>query len=175
LGHRLLIIQQQHADRFKHLENLEQLQAFTIGIPATWADADLFRKNGCAVLEKGSLEDMFERLLKQECDYVALGANEIESIFEQYKLADLGLIIEPNILIYYPLPLVFYVHPEKYELAVAIEQGLKIAIENGKHLLLFEQHHPHVSTRLGLANRRRVLLNNPYLPASLAEFCPKLD
>jgi hypothetical protein len=167
VGHRLLIIPKKSAERFSNISDIEHLRKMTVGVPATWADADLFRKNGFKVSEKGSLEDIFTRLLNQQFDYIALGANEIESIFE--KLADLNkeLLIEPNILVYYPLPLVFYVHPEKIELANIVEIGLKTAIANGKHAALFEMHHPNIMDRLALRTRKTIHLSNPYLPESL--------
>lgn len=174
LGHRLLIIQKEHAQRFSDISSIEQLQEMTIGIPETWADADLFRMNGFKVSEKGSLEDIFTRLLAQEFDYIALGANEVESIFD--NLADLNkeLVIEPNLLIYYPLPLVFYVHPDKNELANIIESGLKAAIEKGKHQYLFDTHHPNIGQRLYLGERKTFELKNPYLSDSFTNFRPKL-
>lgn len=174
LGHRLLIILKQHAKRFGNINSIEQLQKMTIGIPATWADADLFRKNGYTVSEKGSLDDNFTRLLSQKIDYITLGINEIESILE--KLGDFKkeLLIEQNILIYYPLPLVFYVHPEKMQLANIVKNGLQTAIANGKHAALFEMHHPNIVDRLALRKRKTLQLTNPYLPDSLKYFQPML-
>lgn len=174
LGHRLLVIQKQHAQRFSNISSMEQLQKMTLGIPATWADADLFRRNGFEVLEKGSLEDIFTRLLAQEFDYIALGANEVESIFD--KLGDLKkeLVIEPNLLIYYPLPLVFYIHPDKNALATLIESGLQAAIKNGSHQRLFDLHHPNIVQRLDLRKRLTFELTNPYLPDTFSRLRPKL-
>jgi hypothetical protein len=174
LGHRLLVIPQRHAERFANFESVKQLQKMNIGIPATWADADLLRYNGFNVLEKGSLDDLFIRLLDQEFDYVALGANEIESIFEEFKGSEAGLLLEKNLLIYYPLPLVFYVHPHRTDLISIIESGLTTAIANGKHKALFEIHHPDLINRLALKTRLTFRLTNPYLPDSLKDFCPLL-
>lgn len=174
LGHRLLIIPQKHAKRFAELTSIQHLQQMTIGIPATWADADLFRQNGFKVSEKGSLENLHTRLLDDEFDYIALGANEVESIFESFDGSRSGLLIAPNILIYYPLPLVFYIHPDKNHLASLIETGLKAAMKNGKHKALFDAHHPNLITRLALQTRRTFHLSNPYLPTSLKDFCPPL-
>jgi len=174
LGHRLLVIKKQHIQRFSNINSIEQLRKMTIGIPATWADADLFRKNGFEVSEKGSLEDIFTRLLTQQFDYIALGANEVESIFD--KLGDLKkeLVIEPNLLIYYPLPLVFYIHPAKTDLATLIKSGLQAAIKKGSHQRLFDLHHPDISQRLHLRKRQTFRLTNPYLPAPFTHFHPKL-
>jgi len=174
LGQRLLVIPQKHAEHFANIDSIQQLQQMTIGIPNTWADADLFRYNGFNVTEKGSLNDIFIRLVDQEFDYVALGANEIESIFEESRGSQAGLLLEPNCLIYYPLPLVFYVHPNRDDLVRIIESGLTTAIDNGKHKLLFEMHHPNLINRLSLRTRRIFRLTNPYLPESLKDFCPTL-
>ena len=174
LGHRLLIIQKEHAERFSGISSIEQLQEMTIGIPETWADADLFRMNGFKVSEQGHLEDIFTRLLARKFDYIALGANEVEAIFDNLAGLNKKLTIEPNLLIYYPLPLVFYVHPDKYALARVIKNGLQVAMENGKHQCLFDAHHPNISQRLGLDERQTFQLKNPYLPASFASFHPKL-
>jgi hypothetical protein len=174
LGHRLLIIRKEQAKRFADITCIEQLKQMAVGIPATWADADLFRKNGFKVSEKGSLNDLFTRLLAQQFDYIALGSNEIESIFENIGAVKEALLIQPSLLIYYPLPLIFYIHPQKLALANTIECGLKSAIANGKHARLFEQHHPNIIKRLGLRERRSLVLSNPYLPDSLKDFRPKL-
>jgi hypothetical protein len=174
LGHRLLVIPQRHAEHFTDLDSVQQLQQMNIGIPATWADADLFRYNGFNVLEKGTLDDLFIRLLDQEFDYVALGANEIESIFEEFRGTETGLLLENNLLIYYPLPLVFYVHPRRIDLISIIESGLTKAMSNGKHRSLFEIHHPNLIDRLALRTRLTFRLTNPYLHDSLKNFCPTL-
>ncbi|MFQ3207294.1 MAG: hypothetical protein ACI9IT_001449 [Glaciecola sp.] len=174
LGHRLLVIPQRHAAHFANLDSIQKLQQMNIGIPATWADADLFRYNGFNVLERGCLDDLFIRLLDKEFDYVALGANEIESIFEEFRGAETGLLMEKSLLIYYPLPLVFYVHPDRTDLISIIETGLTTAMSNGKHKSLFDIHHPNLVDRLALKTRSSFRLTNPYLPNSLKDFCPVL-
>ena len=172
LGHRLMIVEQKNAERFTKINSVVQLTSLTIGIPATWADAEIFRFNGCKVQEKGNLDDIFMRLCHREFDYIALGANEIQDIFTHYKLADLGLMIEPSLLIYYPLPLVFYVHPEKQNLAKQITDGLTLALSNGQHQQLFDKYHPSLATRLGISDRRNIYLKNPHLPPALKAFTP---
>lgn len=174
LGHRLLVIQKKNAEYFANIDSVEQLQRMTVGVPATWADADLLRHNGFSVLEEGDVDHIFACLADQKIDYLALGANEVEAIFDELTGSTDTLLIEPSSLIYYPLPLVFYVHPDRQELAAAIERGLKKAIENGKHQLLFEKHHPNLDSRLGLSERKTFQLSNPYLPSSLRDFHPTL-
>lgn len=174
LGHRLLLIERSRAAEFSKISTVEQLRRLTVGIPATWADADLFRYNLFDVAEKGSLDDLFTRLLDQQFDFIALGANEIEAIYADNQAFVERVQIEPTLLLYYPLPLVFYVHPNKPQLAKAIEIGLKQAIANGTHRELFDEHHPQVVTRLDLTERNTFNLINPHLPESLRSFWPQL-
>lgn len=174
LGHRLLITRTQDASQFASITNAEQLKRLTVGIPATWADAELFRQNDYRVCEKGGLDDVFTRLLNHEFDYIALGANEIESIFCQHLDGHEHLQIEPHLLLYYPLPLVFYFHSDNTQLARWVATGLKRLIDNGQHMELFMQFHPDLVRRLGLKSRRKITLHNPNLPKSMSTFSADL-
>ena len=170
LGYRLLMVKDQSLPAFRKINTVEDLQALSIGIPESWADAELFRQNAYSVTEKGSFDDLFIRLKKGEFDYTALGANEIEAAFEQRVAPVGGISIEPTMMIYYPFPLVFYVNPDKPELAERLEQGLKIIQANGDYDKLFIKHHGDVVERLNLKNRKVFTLKNPILPKSMSPF-----
>ncbi|EKO3879718.1 ABC transporter substrate-binding protein, partial [Vibrio metschnikovii] len=86
------------------------------GIPATWADADLLRYNGYQVLEKGSLDQMFLMLREGLCDFIPLGINEVQSLFKQSSNTNQEITIETNMMLFYPLPIVFYLHPQRLDL-----------------------------------------------------------
>ncbi len=174
LGYRLLIIREQDRKEFSSIETTKQLQSMRMGIPRTWADADLFRYNGYKVVERGSFDDLFERLTAGEFDYVAFGANEIESVFESRAKHYPGLMIEPTLLIYYPFPLVFYVNPDEPALAERIRIGLDKIQRNGQLERIFDEHYAGVAGRLHLRQRHTVRLENPSLPSSLKAVEPKL-
>ncbi|WED23875.1 transporter substrate-binding domain-containing protein [Vibrio sp. JC009] len=163
LGNRILIIRQEMQESFKSIKEAE-LKTLKAGIPATWADADLFRHNGYKVVEKGLFEEIFQRLKAGECDYVSLGANEVETIFDTMASAIGGLAIESDLMLYYPFPLVFYVHPLKPELAERVEKGLKEITASGEFDSLFEQYYGTCVRSLALENRRKIVLENPQLP-----------
>ena len=174
LGYRLLIIRNESVPVFNALRGIEDLQALSIGIPATWADAELFRQNHFNVLEQGTLDDIFARLKNKEFDFIALGANEIEEVFIKHVSIFDGMCIEASHMLYYPFPLIFYVHPEKPDLAKRIQSGLQAVMQNGRFEALFNQHHGDVVERLNLRNRHVFKLHNALLPQELKHFSATL-
>ncbi|MBT8448115.1 MAG: transporter substrate-binding domain-containing protein [Gammaproteobacteria bacterium] len=168
LGHRLIIIRQSDTADFANIKSALQLKEKTIGIPATWADAALFRANGYPVHEEGSLEDLFQRLAKGDFDYVALGVNEIQAIFEQFAKPLTSLIIEPTLRLYYPFALVFYVSPKRPELASRLEKGIRMMMSGGEYQDIFKQHTATIIASCMLNQRQEIRLDNQALPSELS-------
>lgn len=169
LGYRVLITRQDFSSLIepKYNETKQIIRELKAGIPKTWADAELFRENGYEVLEKGSFDEIFRYLSNGDCDYVSLGANEVQSVYQNISKAYPNLIIEPDLVLYYPFPLVFYVHPEKPNLAKRIEHGLTQLSDNGKLDALFEHYFGETLRELDLGNRNVISLRNPILPMEL--------
>ena len=174
LGYRLLIIKQDKRDKFQQINTAKQMQQLTAGIPATWADADLFRANNYTVCEKGVFSEIFQRLKNNDCDYVALGANEIEQAFTDMAEPLGDLIIEPSLMLYYPFPLVFYLNPQQVELAARVKVGLQYIINNGQLDAIFQQYNSNIVDRLRLKQRKIFNLNNPILPQTMDNFSSSL-
>ncbi|GEA61315.1 hypothetical protein VCO01S_25080 [Vibrio comitans NBRC 102076] len=174
LGHRILIIRRQDIAKFSDISE-DNLKALKAGIPATWADADLFRSNGYQVFEQGSLDTIFADLQLGLCDYVALGANEVQAIYHEFAEQFEGLVIEPSMMLYYPFPLVFYVHPEKEQLASEINSGLQRSRRSGALRSLFDKHYGETVTDMDLLSRRQIELENPLLPTVFSSFSSELS
>ena len=174
LGYRLLLVRDETLAKFAQIEHPQQLQALSIGIPQTWADADLFRYNRYKVVEQGNLNELFLRLKNGTFDYVSLGVNEIEEIFNHSALPIGGISIEPSLMLYYAFPLVFYVTPNNPSLAQRVRTGLSEIIASGEFELLFEHHHGDVVQRLNLRNRAIFTLTNPALPVEMSDFSGSL-
>ncbi|MBW8189604.1 hypothetical protein K0504_01035 [Neiella marina] len=170
LGQRILIVKKERLAEFSAITELADLQRLRIGIPATWVDAGLFRSNGCAVVERGCFDELFERLSRDEFDYVALGANEILDVYQSMvKPAD-QLVIEPNLMLYYPFPLIFYVASEQLHLAEKIHSGLKTLQGNGRLDACFNDFYGHAVAQLNLQHRRVIRLQNPFLNGTLSHY-----
>ncbi|MEX0320577.1 MAG: hypothetical protein AB3N63_00310 [Puniceicoccaceae bacterium] len=163
LGKRLLVIRNADKATFTSIQNDQQMKSLVAGIPATWADAELFRANGYSVAEKGSLEDIFHRLANREFDYVSLGALEVEQIYEDIAVQAGDLCIEPALMLQYPMPLVFYLNPTRKDLADQVHEGLNSIQSDGSFDRLFNDHFGEVVDRLKLPARRTFHLSNPML------------
>lgn len=174
LGYRLILLRDESLQRFRTLKDATELQALSIGIPQTWADAGLFRQNNYKVVEKGTFNDLFALLKDGAFDYTALGVNEIEEVFKQRAQALGGISIEPSLMLYYPFPLVFYVNHRNASLAERIDSGLKALMANGEHDQIFNEHYGYVVQRFELKKRRCFKLFNPILPQEMASFEPTL-
>lgn len=174
LGHRILIIRAEDKEKFAAVKTTEQLQQLTMGIPATWADAELFRQNGYPVVEKGSFDELFTRLQNREFDYVTFGANEVTGVFNERAAQSGELLIDRSLLVYYPFPLVFYVNPRKPELAKRVENGLKIIATNGELDALFDRYFGKELAAIQLQGRAKITLKNPILPPEMEGFSPSL-
>ena len=174
LGYRILIIRAEDKEKFARISTAKELQSLRLGIPSTWADAELFRQNGYAVEEKGSFDDLFTRLENHEFDYVSFGANEVAGVFAQRAAQSGKLIIDSSLLVYYPFPLVFYVNPDNQALAARVTKGLQAISSNGELDKIFNRYFGAELKTLKLSGRTKITLKNPILPAEMIDFAPSL-
>lgn len=174
LGYRILIIRAADKEKFSRISTAKALQSLRLGIPATWADAELFRQNGYKVEEKGSFDELFTRLENNEFDYVSFGANEVTGVFTQRAAQSGKLVIDSSLLVYYPFPLVFYVNPANQALAARVTKGLQIISGNGELDKIFQRYFSAELNLLKLSERTKITLENPLLPAEMADFASSL-
>jgi ABC-type amino acid transport substrate-binding protein len=174
LGYRILIIRAVDKEKFAAIKSAKQLQQLRMGIPSTWADAELFRHNGYKVEEKGSFDDLFARLENNEFDYVTFGANEVTGVFSERAAKSGKLIVDSSLLVFYPFPLVFYVNPDNKTLAARVTEGLQIISANGELDKIFNRYFAADLASVNLPTRAMIKLKNPILPAEMADFKPSL-
>ena len=173
LGYRLLIVKSGDVALFTDISPGE-LAAKKVGIPETWADADLFRANGYQVVEQGSFDTLMQRLANQAFDYVSFGANEIDSVFTQYAEPVGGLTIQPDLLLHYPFALVFYLAPDQQTLARRLNLGFERIRANGVLDALFERYFGDIVEGQKLRERRTIHLDNPQMPAEMLTITEKI-
>lgn len=171
LGQRILIIRAADQEKFEAVRTLEDLRAFTNGVPDGWAETELFRANQLPVDAENRLETLFDRLVEGAFDYVTFGANEIEQIMSDQVIGRYPqLMREDTLLIYYPFPVVFYVTPDNPVLAQRLSQGMANITRHGGLDAIFERHFGDLRQRLRLDERHIITLENPLLPPELADF-----
>ena len=175
LGYRVPIIREDDSGTFEAIGTREEAQQLTNGIPETWSDAVIFRENGYQVSEEGDFDDIFERLENGRFDYTAFGANEVLSIYENRASKIDGLVIDQNIMFFYPFPLVFYVNPDLPDLADRVEEGMQRIIDSGELDSIFNSYYGDIVEKLNLENRILFVLDNPLIPDEFRDLKPDLD
>ncbi|MDZ7791494.1 MAG: transporter substrate-binding domain-containing protein [Xanthomonadales bacterium] len=170
LGFRVLIIRAEDQDKFARIETEEQLKKLRVGVPETWSDAEIFRHNGYNVIERGTYDDMFERLHGNQYDFTALGANEVEGVFADRADEVEGLMMVDDLLVYYPFPLLFYVNPDNPELADRIRKGMSAIAEDGTLDHILRRHNAELISGLRLNERTVFRLESPMLPEEMAGY-----
>ncbi|MDZ7680367.1 MAG: transporter substrate-binding domain-containing protein [Fodinibius sp.] len=175
LGYRIPIIREKDVRKFNSINTAADIQKLTHGIPSDWSDATIFRHNGYSVEEDGTFDDIFERLASGRFDYSAYGANEVLGVYENRASKQDGLAIDDNVILFYPFPLVFYVHPNMPDLAERIDRGLQLLIESGTLDTIFNQYYSNIVEELSLDQRKLFILHNPLIPEEFADLKPDLS
>ena len=175
LGYRIPIIKSENKDKIKTAIQNSDIKQLVHGIPETWSDAGIFRHNGYAVSEEGDFDDIFERLHAENFDYTTFGANEVKGVFKNRASLQEGLVIEDSLMFFYPFPLVFYVNPEKANLAKRLSKGLE-NLEKEKALdSIFDTYYKTIVEDLKLKKRQVITLENPLIPEEFSDLKPDLD
>jgi len=168
LGLRGLIIKSSLLQEFQHVKTVDDLRRFTACQGENWPDVQVLQYAGLKVHTAQKFVSILDMLHKGRCDYfprsIIEGDAELASQPQNYQ----GLIFFTSVLLYYPLPVHFYVDPENKTLARRLEQGLT-AMHNSGELLRFMQEHPvtrHVFEPQRYSQSLVLKLHNPVLPAS---------
>ena len=168
LGLRLLLTTLDKHQQFGQVKTLQQLQKYVGGHGTHWRDLPVYAANKLPVSTYINYDSLFRQLADNRFDYFHRGLNEIWKEQEKYSST---LKIAPNIMLFYPHPIYFFVSVHKPELAQYIEEGLKIALQDGSFKTLFLKEHQEFVEKGQLANRHLIRLKNPVVP----EGSPRLN
>ncbi|MCC2606910.1 type 2 periplasmic-binding domain-containing protein [Planctobacterium marinum] len=161
LGHRIFIIRQGEESRYSKVNNLVDLQRFSVGQGRFWGDTVVLKHAGLNVVTPVKYESLFPMLEGGRFDLFPRAIHEPWS--EVSARTALNLSIEPRLLLIYPFAMYFFVAPDNQTLAQAIERGFNQAIEDGSYDQLFFAH-PMIKDAITLARlQERVVirLENP--------------
>ena len=170
LGWRIFLIKDRDRERFANVQSLPQLKAMAAGQVAEWEDATILRANGLPVVDAMQYRDIFKMLAADRFVYLPRGIGEIQGELHNYQ--HLGLAIDTNLALHYPLCAYFFVARDNTVLAQDLETGLQRAMKDGSFERLFQQINGPAIREAGL-NRRRVFeLSNPaVMPGTGQDAC----
>jgi hypothetical protein len=169
LGYRLCLIREGNQYKFNDITNQQQWieKDITIAQHSNWPDTNILKSNGFQVKTTFKAELFFPQLAKDRFDCYLRGLSEISAEFENNKY--LGITIEKNIVIFYPLPQFFFVNPKKPLLAKRLHLGLTRLQKNGKSEQLFESYYKDLLDKFKIKTRTFIELNNPTLSMTTLE------
>lgn len=163
IGWRIALLGKDRGQLLANVRNVEDLRAYRAGQGHDWPDVGILRAAGLSVVTSSDYEPLFSMLNQQRFDYFPRAVTEIENEFLAHR--NVGISIDPHVLIHYPTAFYFFVAPGNKPLARLLETGLERAIADGSFDRLFRQFHAGALRRLQLDKRVIIHLNNPLLPA----------
>lgn len=164
-GYRVLLIRANDQERFNQVRDLNGLSELLAGQGTHWPDTPIMQRNGLRVTTAETTESLFRMINAKRFDYFPRGISE--AWFELAQRKEKNLVVEKNIMLYYPAALYFFVNKSNEALAVRIETGLEKLIDSGEFDEFFYRH-PRVNFGLeNLTSRHVIKLDNPFLPSGV--------
>jgi hypothetical protein len=166
LGYRVFLIRKSDQEKFAGVRSLADLRRFTMGQGADWSDVKIYQDAGFRVVTGSSYEGLFGMLNAGRFDAFGRGVSEVLGEVRDIGATYPDLAIEENVLLYYPMPVYFWLPatPEGRQRARRIEAGMRLLIGNGTLDRLFEEEFGAVVARLKMKERRLFRIENRNLP-----------
>lgn len=163
LGLRVCLIRPANLPRFEGIHTLDDLKRanIRIGQGTHWPDTKILESNGIKVITHPRYEILFGMLRNDRFDCFARGVSEV--LYDLEIERDPDLMIEPNLLLAYPMPSFFFVGSENTELAQRLQLGMERAIYDGSFAVFLEKYFGRTLDLLNLESRNIIVLNNPCL------------
>ncbi len=165
VGYRVFLIRKQAQAAFEGVNTLEDLRRFTYGLGLGWADVEVMQSNGFRVVTGSSYDGLFNMLVHNRFDVFSRSVGEVLDEYDERKPFMPDLFIEPDILLYYPLPMYFWFANSEHgrKLAARVEEGMWMMMRDGSYDRVFKQYYGDRIRQLNLAKRKLFKLDNPLL------------
>ena len=174
LGYRVLLINHDNREAFSKISSLTQLKKnYTAGFGEHWADMAILEANTIPVMGVHKYNLLFAMLNLKRFDYIPRGINEAWNEVDKFQPQFKNIMVEPNIALYYPYYVYFFVSKSNRALADRIQTGLMLALTDGSFKALFLDYHQHLFEQATLDKRKLFTLENPTLP--IKNGTPKLS
>lgn len=174
LGYRTLLVRRSEVTDFARITDAAQLKQLAAGLGRGWVDVKVLRHNGYKVEDSGNLATLVEMLVNKRFDYLPLSVTEAGSVLAQDTPLTRQLTTVPDLVLYYPLPSMFYVSPNTPRLAERMDKGLATAKRDGSLDELTARHFQKEIKQLKSSTMRCFALANPLLPKRYAAEPPTL-
>jgi ABC-type amino acid transport substrate-binding protein len=165
LGYRMLLVRDADLPRFAAVRTLDDLARLRAGQGRDWIDVPILHNAGFTVIEGTSYPGLFAMLAAGRFDFFSRGIDEAQRELRERRSSYPGMVIEPTLLMQYPLPLYFFTRrdAEGKLLAQRISDGMEMMIRDGTLNALFQRYKGDSIKAAGLQQRRVLRVKNPHL------------
>ncbi|MFB2863790.1 hypothetical protein [Aeromonas sp. MdU4] len=171
VSYRICFVSPQQQAAVAKVTDIKGLRQFVFGQGKGWLDADILRHAGLQVVEVEGYEKLFKMVARGRFDLFCRGVSELRS--EQLTHQDLaGLTVDNALMLYYPLPRVFYTNPRNSEALKRVEQGLLLAWQDGSLQALWRKSFGPAIAFANPQQRRLIQLENPFLKGISFDYHP---
>jgi ABC-type amino acid transport substrate-binding protein len=163
LGFRVCVIRSENLHRFNNIHTLDELKSsgIRIGQGSHWPDVQILDSNGIDVVTHPRYEILFNMLRNNRFDCFARGVSEV--LYDLEIENDPDLIMEPSLLLAYPMPSFFFVSSQNTEMAQRLQLGMERAIHDGEFAKFLKKYYERPVELLSLGSRNIIELDNPFL------------
>jgi hypothetical protein len=163
IGWRLLLIRQDMAERFTHIQRLEHLVKLSPLQGRDWPDTKILQSNGFDVITERTYSGLMAMLGNAQGDFFPRSIIEIWDELVKSEAAN-QIQIQTSLGIRYPAAIYFFVNKRSVPLANLIEKGLEEAIKNGNFEALFIEKYQTYIDKSQIESRTFYPLENAFLP-----------
>ena len=166
MGMRLLLVRKSDMARFASVRTLEDLRHLSAGQGKGWVDTAVLSAAGISVVESPRPGSLFGMLEAGRFDFFPRALDEAPREYDVISKSYPEIVIEPTLMLRYPLPRYFFVRrdTEGARLAERIKAGLEMMLKDGSLVALFHKHKDPLIERAKIGKRRIIELQNPALP-----------
>lgn len=163
LGLRVCIVLPDKLPLFDGIHTLDDLKdaGIRIGQGIHWPDTPVLESSGIQVVTHSRYEILFGMLRNERFECFARGVSEV--LYDLEIEQDPNLLVEPDLLIAYPMPSFLFVGPQDQETAQRLQLGMERAINDGNFAGFLKDFYGRAIKVLNLDRRNIIVLDNPFL------------
>lgn len=161
-GYRVCFVNPKLKNEIAQVKSLDDLRKYTIGQGVGWADSDVLRANGFKVMEIANYNTIFKMVIAGRVDMFCRGANQIKAELEEFSSLT-NLSYDESFVLAYPMPRFFYLNSRNVTAKQRMEEGLRLAFNDGSLRQLWEEEYRTNINFVNLQKRKLYQLNNPLL------------
>ncbi len=163
IGLRVFLINQQKKANFAAVSSQNELISLAPIQGEEWPDTKILQANGFNVLTVPDYPEAYSMLNQNRGDFFPRSVIEVLNELEETE-RNPDIVLEPDLAIYYPTAMYFFVNRGDTTLARLIETGLQRALEDGSFDALFMSTHEEMLNQLNIPQRKIFKMDNPLLP-----------